>query len=73
MGYMKGVGASRVTFGTNWPMISHAQCLQRLNALALFWPMISHAQCLQRLNALALTDKGRSDFLSDNARRVFKL
>jgi predicted TIM-barrel fold metal-dependent hydrolase len=32
---MKGVGASRVMFGTNWPMLSHAQCLEGLEALGL--------------------------------------
>jgi predicted TIM-barrel fold metal-dependent hydrolase len=52
--YMKGLGASRVMFGTNWPMIPHAKCLESLNTLAL-------------------TDKGRDAFLSENARRVFKV
>jgi predicted TIM-barrel fold metal-dependent hydrolase len=33
--YMKGLGASRVMFGTNWPMLSHAQCLKGLEGLAL--------------------------------------
>jgi uncharacterized protein len=33
--YMKGVGASRVMFGTNWPMIPHAMCLEGLETLAL--------------------------------------
>jgi predicted TIM-barrel fold metal-dependent hydrolase len=33
--YMKGMGASRVMFGTNWPMISHAKCLEHLDGLAL--------------------------------------
>jgi len=33
--YMKGLGASRVMFGTNWPMLSHAQCLKGLDGLAL--------------------------------------
>ena len=33
--YMKGVGASRVMFGTNWPMLSPTRCLQKLDALGL--------------------------------------
>jgi predicted TIM-barrel fold metal-dependent hydrolase len=33
--YMKGLGASRVMFGTNWPMLSHTQCLKGLEALDL--------------------------------------
>jgi uncharacterized protein len=33
--YMKGLGASRVMFGTNWPMLSHAECLKGLEGLAL--------------------------------------
>jgi uncharacterized protein len=33
--YMKGVGAKRVMFGTNWPMLGHTQCLQGLEQLAL--------------------------------------
>lgn len=33
--YMKGIGASRVMFGTNWPMIPHAKCLESLETLAL--------------------------------------
>jgi len=33
--YMKGLGALRVMFGTNWPMIGHAKCLDGLDALAL--------------------------------------
>jgi predicted TIM-barrel fold metal-dependent hydrolase len=33
--YMKGLGGKRVMFGTNWPMLSHAQCLQGLEALGL--------------------------------------
>ena len=33
--YMKGIGASRVMFGTNWPMLSPARCLQKLDALGL--------------------------------------
>ena len=28
--WMKGVGASRVMFGTNWPMLSPAKCLAEL-------------------------------------------
>jgi predicted TIM-barrel fold metal-dependent hydrolase len=33
--WMKGVGASRVMFGTNWPMLSPAKCLAGLPTLAL--------------------------------------
>jgi uncharacterized protein len=33
--FMKGQGRARVLFGTNWPMLSPAQCLEGLNALGL--------------------------------------
>ena len=33
--WMKGVGRNRVMFGTNWPMIAPAQCLQGLDGLGL--------------------------------------
>lgn len=33
--YMKGMGASRVMFGTNWPMLSPSQCLRELDSLKL--------------------------------------
>ncbi|MEM0955949.1 MAG: amidohydrolase family protein [Pseudomonadota bacterium] len=33
--YMKTLGAGRVMFGTNWPMLTPAQCLQRLSSLEL--------------------------------------
>ncbi|MEM8660071.1 MAG: amidohydrolase family protein [Pseudomonadota bacterium] len=33
--YMKSVGRDRVMFGTNWPMLSHSQCLQGLDGLQL--------------------------------------
>ncbi len=33
--FMKGPGANRVLFGTNWPMLSPAQCLNGLSALGL--------------------------------------
>lgn len=33
--YMKGPGASRVMFGTNWPMLSPKKCLAGLAALGL--------------------------------------
>lgn len=33
--YMKGVGHDRVMFGTNWPMLSPARCLQGLRELGL--------------------------------------
>ena len=52
--YMKGIGSSRVMFGTNWPMLSPKTCLERLDVLGL-------------------SDAQRNAFLSENARRVFKL
>jgi predicted TIM-barrel fold metal-dependent hydrolase len=52
--YMKTMGAKRVMFGTNWPMLTPAQCLNGLNKLGL-------------------TDVQQSAFLSETARRVFKL
>jgi hypothetical protein len=52
--YMKGLGSSRVMFGTNWPMLSPAQCLRGLKALDLD------------------ADQQQA-FLSQTARRVFKL
>lgn len=33
--YMRGHGRSRVLFGTNWPMLSAARCLEHLDALSL--------------------------------------
>jgi predicted TIM-barrel fold metal-dependent hydrolase len=33
--YMRGHGRRRVLFGTNWPMLSPARCLERLDALGL--------------------------------------
>lgn len=33
--YMKGMGSSRVMFGTNWPMLSPSRCLAELNVLGL--------------------------------------
>jgi predicted TIM-barrel fold metal-dependent hydrolase len=33
--WMKGIGASRVMFGTNWPMLSPAKCLAGLPRLEL--------------------------------------
>ena len=33
--YMKGPGAARVMFGTNWPMLSPAKCLAGLDGLGL--------------------------------------
>ena len=32
---MKGVGRNRVMFGTNWPMLSPANCLERLDEIGL--------------------------------------
>ena len=33
--YMKGPGRSRVMFGTNWPMLSPARCLEKIDELGL--------------------------------------
>src|SRR5690606_2035632 len=33
--YMKGIGTSRVMFGTNWPMLSPKKCLKDLASLGL--------------------------------------
>ncbi|WP_084398106.1 amidohydrolase family protein [Henriciella aquimarina] len=33
--YMKGIGQDRVMFGTNWPMLSPARCLEHLDGLGL--------------------------------------
>lgn len=33
--YMKGPGANRVMFGTNWPMLSPGRCLEKLDTLGL--------------------------------------
>jgi len=33
--FMKGAGASRVMFGTNWPMLSPSRCLAQLDGLEL--------------------------------------
>ncbi len=33
--YMHGAGRGRVLFGTNWPMIPHAKCLQEIDGLGL--------------------------------------
>jgi predicted TIM-barrel fold metal-dependent hydrolase len=35
VGWMKGVGKTRVMFGTNWPMLSPIKCLEGLNGLGL--------------------------------------
>ncbi len=36
--FMKGPGQGRVLFGSNWPMLSPAQCLHHLDALGLSEP-----------------------------------
>lgn len=33
--FMRGQGRTRVLFGTNWPMLTPAQCLERINELGL--------------------------------------
>ena len=35
VGFMRGHGRTRVLFGTNWPMLSAARCLERLEDLQL--------------------------------------
>ncbi len=52
--FMKGMGKSRVMFGTNYPMLSPSRCLEQLDGLGL-------------------DDENKAKFLSENAKRVFKL
>jgi len=52
--FLRGHGAKKVMFGTNYPMLTAAACLEGLEALALG----------PEVTAL---------FLSENARRVFRL
>ena len=33
--FLRGHGRERVLFGTNWPMLSAARCLEHLDAMAL--------------------------------------
>jgi predicted TIM-barrel fold metal-dependent hydrolase len=33
--FMRGLGRTRVMFGTNWPMLSPQRCLERLDDLGL--------------------------------------
>jgi hypothetical protein len=33
--WMKGMGKSRVMFGTNWPMLTPRKCLEGLSGLGL--------------------------------------
>lgn len=33
--YLKGIGSRRVMFGTNWPMLTPAQCLEKIDELKL--------------------------------------
>jgi predicted TIM-barrel fold metal-dependent hydrolase len=33
--WMKGIGAKRAMFGTNWPMLSSRKCLEGLDTLEL--------------------------------------
>lgn len=35
VGFMRGPGRRRVLFGTNWPMLSAARCLRKLDELGL--------------------------------------
>lgn len=37
------------------------------------WPMLGHGKCLEGIDKLGLSPSGRSAFLGDNARGVFKL
>jgi uncharacterized protein len=52
--FLRGRGAKKVLFGSNYPMLTAAACLEGLDALGL-------------------SAEVRRQFLSDNARRVFKL
>ncbi len=52
--FMRGRGATKVMFGTNYPMLTARACLEGLDRLGL-------------------SEETRAMFLSDNARRVFKL
>jgi predicted TIM-barrel fold metal-dependent hydrolase len=52
--FLRGRGSKKVMFGTNYPMLTAAACLEGLEGLGL-------------------ADEARRLFLSDNARRVFKL
>jgi predicted TIM-barrel fold metal-dependent hydrolase len=52
--FMRGRGAKKVMFGSNYPMLTAATCLDGLDALGL-------------------GAEARASFLSENARRVFKL
>jgi predicted TIM-barrel fold metal-dependent hydrolase len=52
--FLRGHGARKVLFGTNYPMLTAAACLEGLEALGL-------------------SEEGRTLFLYENARRVFRL
>jgi hypothetical protein len=52
--FMRGRGARKVMFGTNYPMLTASACLERVASLGL-------------------SEEALELFLSDNARRVFKL
>ena len=52
--FMRGCGAKKVMFGTNYPMLTASACLEGMDALGL-------------------SDETTRSFLSDNARRVFRL
>jgi len=52
--FMRGRGAKKVMFGSNYPMLTAAACLEGVDALGL-------------------SEAAKAQFLSGNARRVFKL
>ena len=52
--FMRGRGAKKVMFGTNYPMLTASACFEGLESLAL-------------------SDEAKQLFLSENARRVFRL
>jgi uncharacterized protein len=52
--FLRGRGAKKSMFGSNYPMLSASDCLEGLDALAL-------------------NDEAKRLFLSENARRVFRL
>jgi predicted TIM-barrel fold metal-dependent hydrolase len=52
--FLRGRGAKKVMFGSNYPMLTPSECLESLDSLGL-------------------ADEGKRMFLSENARRVFRL
>src|SRR6516225_1015955 len=57
--WMKGVGASRVMFGTNWPMLSPAKCLAGLPRLELSSDQQTAFLRVNALHVFGLQSSGR--------------